>query len=229
MMDELEFRRRCYTDPGDPELEQACKESQEHFRAYSAARRFDQQTRDALEVPAPEGLAGRILLAQSLDDGPPARARQWLASAAAVAALATGLVLLSPDTPLPLNEVALNHIHNELHHLHEPGVVPASEVSQLLAEFNASVGDSLPQVTYAGPCDIRDKPGIHMVLNGQRGPVTLLIMPGQPLTADLAVGDDRFQGRVVPTSTGSMAIVGNPDEDIDRIEQQVRDAITWRT
>jgi hypothetical protein len=67
------------------------------------------------------------------------------------------------------------------------------------------------EVRYAGVCDIRRRPGAHLVLAGERGPVTVLLMPDERVSQRTAARR-RPEGVILPVDGGSLAIVGSRGE-----------------
>ncbi len=85
-----------------------------------------------------------------------------------------------------------------------------------------NVSESLGTVNYAGNCDIRNKQkGAHIVLQGKKGPVTVLIMPAEEVTARRRISDQRFHGVIIPAPRGSYAIVGEHDEALEPYVKQL--------
>jgi hypothetical protein len=99
-------------------------------------------------------------------------------------------------------------------------VVPAS-----LAEMDHSAG----LITYAQSCVIKGREVPHLVIQGERGPVTLLLMPEEKIAAPESFMGEGIKGVILPVGDGSIALFGAPDEPLDRIEQRVLDSVTWST
>jgi len=55
---------------------------------------------------------------------------------------------------------------------------------------------------------------VHMVLQGENGSVTVLLMPGEQIDTRNPVDNGRFSGVIAPTRYCSMAIVGEDGEDL---------------
>ncbi len=231
-MDELEFRRRCIADPDerDEAFRRAKRASAERGRLAEQRKRIDRVLSDAMQIEVPEGLAARILLRQSLECSRERRrtvARTYALAASVLLALGLGLALLLAPQTYRLEREVLTHINSELHHLTEQQNPATAELGELLARFGADLQGELGQVSYAGTCAFRRQHGIHMVLRGERGPVTVLILPGETLDDITDVSDTRFTGVIIPIPNGSMAIVGEQGEPIERLERRLRSAVVW--
>jgi hypothetical protein len=66
-----------------------------------------------------------------------------------------------------------------------------------------------------------------MVVPGKRGPITVLIMPGEYLMQPRQVRSSRFSGVIVPTVYGSMAVVGEKLEPVEKVVEKMRRTIIW--
>lgn len=180
------------------------------------------------------------LLADAFRIGSPAerpKRSRW----PAVAAIAATLVLaagawLGLRTELrsydssPLAPEIIAHIQHEPRALATPArTVPEAELDGVLQRGGASLTAPVGQVTYAKLCPFRGRMVAHFVVQGERGPVTVLLLPDEHVTAALPVDEDGFKGTVVPLeSGGSFAIVGQPDEDLDVIRDRLAQAVRWR-
>lgn len=82
-------------------------------------------------------------------------------------------------------------------------------------------------ITYARSCEINGKTVPHLVIQGENGPVTLLIMPDEQIDDAETVQGDNIRGVILPVGEGSIAIVGDREEDLGRIQEQVVDSVTW--
>ena len=69
----------------------------------------------------------------------------------------------------------------------------------------------------------------HLVIQGERGPVTLLLMPEERVAAPESFTGESIKGVILPVGSGSIALFGAPDEALERIEQRVLDSVTWST
>lgn len=88
-------------------------------------------------------------------------------------------------------------------------------------------GDTL--VTYAAPCVINGKPVPHLVIQGEHGPVTILLMPEEPLAEAIPLEGRAVHGIILPVGYGSIAIIGDRDEALEPIEENIIDSVTWTT
>ena len=184
----------------------------------------------AINIPAPEGLASRILLQQSINDKQQhhVNRKQLFAIAASViltVSLVTGLLFV--NLPVSIEKIALNHVKDELQHLHENKNVELVKLNSLLQPFNMKLESSLGKITYAGSCIIRKSKGVHIVVETESGPVTILLMPGEFVKNRKLVDDAIFSGSVVPIENGSFAIIGSQRESLSDLEKRFKLGITY--
>ena len=220
----IAFRRALSISPTswDAELRahrQECS-SCEAFAQRQAA--FESALGDAVRVDVPEGLASRVLLAHSLRREHSRRVRRrllLLASASVALGVVASWLAIGPGR---LDEDVLAHIESEPAHLAERRELSLAQVNEALAPLGVGVAAELGSIRYAGTCWIRLHLGAHLVLEGEKGPVTVLFLPGEPMAGRLSVRHDRLQGVIVPMGRGSVAIVGEPGEALWTIEQRLR-------
>ncbi len=224
----IAFRRALSLSPASPDDElRAHRRECPGCEAF--ARRllqFESTLAEAVRIDVPEGLASRVLLAHSLrlEGDTRVRRRRLLLAFAAIAALglAASWLALAPSR---LDRDVLAHIEAEPSHLHARGELSRAEVNQTLAPLGVGVEGDLGTISYAGTCWIRGRLGAHLVLQGDRGPVTVLFLPDEPLGDRFPVRHELLQGIIVPAGRGSLAIVGRPGEALEVIEQRVKRAL----
>lgn len=236
-MDCLTFRRQLLEDPTRHDGALSTHEAGcTACAGFARGLRADEaRLRAALDVEPPAGLADRIQLTISLGDTParPIAGRRWLAVAAsgvlAVSAAALGWVHFNkPYEDLSLERSVLHHVKDEVAHLHAAGPAATGDLQQVFASFGASVDpNAIGQVNFAGICAMRSNNGVHLVLRGEQGPVTVFFMPGEQATEVLQLQSERFAGLIEPTQWGSIAVVGEQGEKLMPVLNRVRHAVSW--
>ncbi len=103
-------------------------------------------------------------------------------------------------------------------HLHE--IVPAN-----IAELDESAG----LITFAESCPINGRKVPHLVIQGQHGPITIILMPDEKISSAIALNDENQHGVILPVGDGSIAIVGGLDEALDEVQKQVLQSVVWST
>ena len=233
----LEFRRQLLQDPHQtaPELlehEANCHDCERYSRKIRAQ---EAALRSLLnEVSPPPGLADRIRLGVRLERRASTGRRVWFAAAASVL-LAVAVSMSSLFTQhyerehMALAQNVIYHIEDEARHLRDPGPASPQRVHAVLARFGAELDGSIGRITFAAECVMRHRTGIHLILAGRQGPVTVFFMPGEQTARMIPVDSDRFHGEIVPTRWGSLAVIGEQGEPIEPIVTRVSRAVRWHT
>lgn len=231
----LQFRRQLMEDPYSYD-----EEIQEHESACSQCATFARELRadevmlrQALQdVPVPPELSESIQLAISFEQRGRARRRIWYASAASILMLIVISMASLVNTSYERDQMALaqsvvHHIEDEAHHLRESGPVQAARVKYVFQRFGASLKRDIGPVNFAAECLMRHQNGVHLVISGEMGPITVFFMPGEHLQSSAVVQSDRFSGEIRPTPWGSVAVVGERGEQLAGITRRMVDAVDW--
>ncbi|MEM8982919.1 MAG: DUF3379 family protein [Pseudomonadota bacterium] len=220
----------------------------EKCRAYAdAALAFDAKLRAALEVTVPEIPMPDLTspLEATVTNLGAARAERearkptsrrpyaFLALAASVvlAAVIGFRFLESPtaeiDARPELVAELLGHMDHERSAM-RVNTTPASvaTVSYVTSTAGTKVDDDIGLISYAHSCVVNGRTIPHLVIQGKNGPITLLIMPDEPVKQAVPFDDDEFHGVLVPVGeTGSVAIIGRKGEPLDDIRESIADKI----
>lgn len=155
----------------------------------------------------------------------------WIAIAAGFALTAiVGVQFVSnqADNGQSLADEILAHID------HEPGALRETAIPVGEARFsrvvNSEIGTMDRQVgliTYAQSCVINGNSIPHLVLQGENGPITLLLMPDEMIDMAKTFMGEGVNGVIIPHGDGSIAIIGENDQEFGEIEQRVRDSVEW--
>ncbi|MDH3419856.1 MAG: DUF3379 domain-containing protein [Gammaproteobacteria bacterium] len=155
-----------------------------------------------------------------------------MAASAGIAAVGVWLVLtfLPSGDPDRLVAVVQDHWYHE----------PTSWV-QTSAPVNASVLETalsgtarvdlerLSVVSYARSCLVNGRWVPHLVVQGQAGPVMLLLLSREAIadTLPLDLPQEGLHGVIMPLDEGSIAILGDDDESLEALQQDVAAAVEW--
>lgn len=181
---------------------------------------LDRRLRAALQVPVPpSALQPRAAVAW-------ARPR-WttpLALAASVGAVALLVGLLWsawPRAALATDVVA--------HMVHEPDAwstsepLPEQRVAAVLERRGVALRDGALAVTYVETCWFRGRRVPHLVVTGDGGPVTVMVLTGESITARQVFDEQGYRGVLVPTTRGALAVLARDGDPVDV------DAVATRT
>lgn len=168
----------------------------------------------------------------SLDAARPRRRAAWFAIAASVMlAILVGLRMFSVGvTYESLADEVLAHLDHEPMAL-RPSNTPVSD-DQLASVIPASVArldHRAGLITYARSCKINGKTVPHLVVQGEHGPITILLMPEEAVAEAVSLNGENIRGVILPVGDGSIAIVGAREEKLERLEKSVLESVTWST
>jgi hypothetical protein len=209
-------------------------EQDNDFQKYQA---LDLKIAKALQIDVPELKMPELPEIDSSGvTALPARKRSmkpvWFAIAATMVLAASISVRMSGvfQSYDSLAEEVLAHID------HEPGALRVTDVAiaddRLARAVPASIatydrGEAL--ITYAQPCTINGNTVPHLVIQGQYGPVTILLMPDEKVAEATPIDGVNVKGIIIPVGDGSIAIVGGRDEQLELIKKNVVNSVTWTT
>jgi len=119
---------------------------------------------------------------------------------------------------------------------HEPAALQVSDTpvtdAQLLEAVPADIArldHTAGLITYARSCEINGNDVPHLVIQGEHGPVTILLMPEEAVAEAVSLDGANIHGIILPVGTGSIAIVGAREEKLERIEKSVLNSVMWST
>lgn len=230
-----EYRQMIAADPafdGGAEHLSECRQCQA-FRADMQALNAD--IAKALEIPCPAlempGLPSIDVDNVSAMNRPRSWSKPaWLAIAASVMfAALIGLRLLDVG-------VSYDSLANEIlaHVDHEPAALLVSDQAVSDARLRRAVPANIATmnhdaglITYAQSCIINGHTVPHLVIQGERGPVTILLMPEERVAKAVELNGVSVRGVILPVGAGSVAIIGARDEELGRIEKNVLNSVMW--
>ena len=182
-----------------------------------------------LAVPELPGVENVVSLPERRRLSPPA----WLAMAATVLlALFIGVRFAADDSVVyeSLADEVLAHVSHEPTALRVTDVAVSDEhlrevVPSNIAEMDASAG----LITFAASCPINGHNVPHLVIQGEHGPITIILMPDEKVSSAIALNDEVQHGVILPVGNGSIAIVTGLNEPLDEVQKQVLQSVVWST
>lgn len=222
-MDCEEFKRRLLTDPmdTDPEFRGHARACPPCAAEAERALAFEAELRRALAAETGEPLP---------DDGDAARRRRrWLLLGLLplLAALVWWVLQVAPNpfgdaAGRALGRMAVAHVASEPDLLDTAGrgAVPVREARLLLRNLGVDAPPHLaagPTLRYAGPCRIGEQAGAHLVMDGDRGPVTALVLPAAGQAGAARVRTSGFDVLLLRRGDGAVALVGERGERLDAV------------
>jgi len=154
----------------------------------------------------------------------------WLGIAASFAlAAVVATQYLSGGSGYPsLADEIIAHLDHEPMALHvTTEAVSERTLDDVVRSDVATLSANVGLVTYARNCVINGKTIPHLVIQGEKGPITLLLLPDEQIDMAVQLDGEGIHGVILPLGKGSIAIIGDREERIGEIEQRVIDSVTW--
>lgn len=158
----------------------------------------------------------------------------WLGVAAGVVVAAfVGFGLLSPErSGATLAEQVIAHMDYEQASRQVTSVsVPARELHDVIDSRVSAMDTGIGLVTYAQSCVINGNTVPHLVVQGESGPVTLILLPDEEIDDAIPLAGEHVHGVIVPVGSGSVAIIGERAgqlSEIDEIGQRIVESVEWQ-
>lgn len=240
-MDELEFRRRIFTDPQDncPAMQETKKTHPEREELADELATLDEQLAEAFSVDVPEGLAQRILAntAKEAEDDPnesKKRSRHFFAIAASIiftSGLTLGAVFsffaLEPSIEIAqtqsLNSAALAHSLSESSFIEASDQqVTLQQVNLKLRPLGAALKNPLPgDVTFTNYCLLNGLRTLHLSLKVEDGQhLDIYMVPQQSDKMETQTAGD-MQSVSIPVDQLSILVVGDKLQPLQEVAELV--------
>lgn len=230
-MDELKFRRQAYEDPHnqDPEFVVQMQKSAENQAFVAELKRLDTKLINALKVDVPEDLADKLILRQQLQQHHKQRRQTgFLVAMAASIAFIVGISFsLLRLGPVDLAEHALAHVYHEGVALQVDQNVDFTQVNAQLASMNnlgnAKFTEQPGKVYYTSYCDFQGVKSLHLVLQAEKGKVTLFIVPIEKrMVLDNTFADGKYQGMGFEAGDAYILLVGEDKTDLSFVKDEIK-------
>jgi len=195
-------------------------------------RRAEGLIQDGLRFDVNTMKAARKQARSSSSYGSGARVAWGAMAAALVGAFALWLTLGggSPSSVESLAVEAVQHWYNEPNSWLDTDVAATNVALETALDGKAKLDlSSLGTVTYARSCRVGGEWIPHLVVQGERGPIMVLLMPGRAVddSLSLSLPEEGLGGHLLPHGAGSVVVMGEPGELLESIEQQVVKAVSW--
>jgi hypothetical protein len=156
----------------------------------------------------------------------------WMAVAAVLVLGAfIGIRMLGSNVTYPsLADEIVAHLDHEPYALRVTDrPVEAGRLARVVPASVANMNHDAGLITYAQTCVINGRKIPHLVVQGERGPVTILLLPDEMIDAATPIEGESINGILLPVGSGSVAIIGERDEQLDSIQENVVNSVTWST
>lgn len=157
----------------------------------------------------------------------------WLGIAAGiVVAVFAGFNALSPEPSGTLAEQVIAHMDHEQASRQVTSVsVPERELHDVIDSRVSALDTGIGLVTYAQSCVINGNTVPHLVIQGESGPVTLILLPDEEIADAIPLSGEHVHGVIVPVGSGSVAIIGERAGqlgEIDEIGRRIVESVEWQ-
>tara|TARA_B110000116_G_scaffold271346_1_gene291865 strand:+ start:1942 stop:2673 length:732 start_codon:yes stop_codon:yes gene_type:complete len=117
---------------------------------------------------------------------------------------------------------------------HEPGALAVTNVavsndqlSKVIRRSSGTMNANIGLVSYAKSCTINGRVIPHLVLQGEKGPITLLLMPEEMIDQATTLNGKGVNGVILPMGNGSIAIIGERGEPLTELEKSIINSVEW--
>lgn len=223
-----EFRRALGADPHHDSIEArahratcpACEHyAQEMLRLNGLIKR-------ALTVPVPE----QKQFAAPASGGFASNTR-WYAMAASVVfavGIALGAVWFLGFPRESLASQVVAHLAHEPYAMTETeSRVSAQVLESALQAKGLGLAQPMNDVSYVQSCVLRGRFVPHLVVQTAQGPVTVMLLVEEQITKTERFAEADYQGVLVPTKKGGMAVIASDVMLAERVADRVQAAIDW--
>lgn len=122
------------------------------------------------------------------------------------------------------------------HVTHAPSALQVTDVKVSDAHLNEVVPESIAAmdhnsglITFAETCPISGNDVPHLVIQGEHGPITIMLLPNEKISAAISLNDENSHGVILPVGDGSIAIVGSREEKLEDVQKKILQSVTWET
>lgn len=195
---------------------------------------LDRRLERALNIEVPRDLEARVVFRAEFR---PERRRisyQWLAAAAAVVLaviVGVGVWQYRQNSPAMLGKALVAHVMNpqEADALDpgRPAIRDVSFITGVLNKAGVSMRGHMDDISYARTCLFRGEWVAHLVVQGRDGPVTVMILPHIHVTKPTHFNEDGFQGVIMPSGKGSIAILADNPTPMMPIAHVFMKMVQW--
>ncbi|MBM7073093.1 DUF3379 domain-containing protein [Shewanella sp. 202IG2-18] len=229
-MDDLEFRRKVFSDPNsqEPDFLQAINDNAGRKDTLNSVKALNDRISDALNVDTPDGMAERLILRQQLKQHHIHKRKTGftLAMAASVAFVAGIAFTLLRNAPVDLTEHAIAHVYHEDVAMSADQDIGFSDLNKQLVSLVSMKGAHFTQqpgeVHYSSYCDFQGVRSLHMVMQGQDGKVTVFIVPEEKrMQFEKSFSDKKYQGMTFKKDGAYMVLVGEDKADLNYVKKEL--------
>ena len=212
-------RLQIGADPGNStaELERHLQDCESCRQFRAEMRTLDGDIRRALERPPAAAVTARFTTSW----------RPWALAASVLLAMLAVLAVwaLRPSDTLAREVVA--HVQEEPESWLARQQVDAQSIDSALRSAGVRLDITSDRITYAQSCWFRDRYVPHLVVQTAQGPVTVMILRNQHVSARRTFHEQGMSGVIVPAPAGSIAVLTQGGANIDAVTAQMLQDVRW--
>lgn len=235
-MDDILFRHTAIATPNskNDDFLQRLADSDKDKALVNQAKEFDANIQRLLKVDVPEGLTDKILLEQSFAiENERIKSGRWHIAIAASIAFVLGITLPLLNNfshyPSDIGEVAMQHVKAEYYFTAQSNErADLKMINAKLARYGAEAQDQLGEVSFINYCDFDGTPALHMVMQGEKGQITVFVVPGDAKFIETEQFNNQYlKGITEKMGNANVVIVGERDESLQKVRDSMGNNIKW--
>jgi len=203
-----EYQQEILQDPDhlDLSIVAHCKNCPDCNSTYQESLRFQKELSKAMEIDAPDALL------KTCNTIPVHQKYKHIGISVILFIIAITVYAIKPYQP-NLDSSILEHIENESFALTANNDIDPMDVELLFNKIGMHFSGESPKIIFAEHCPLLNKFAAHLVMQGRQGAITILFTE-EKIGRTQKIKNSRFQGEIVPTKKGSIAIVGEHGEEL---------------
>jgi len=236
-MDDILFRHTAIATPNEKSEDflDRLAESECAQKLVKESKEFDQLLKGSLNIDVPNDLADKILLEQSFAiEHEKTINNRWHIAIAASIAFVIGLSVPMLNTSINhqtpnIGNVALQHVQQEYFLTAKVNEQASLQnVNVKLARYGASAQEDLGNIYFVNYCDFEGTSALHMILDGEKGRVTVFVVPdGTEFKPAAEFSNQHFKGISEHIGKAKVVIVGERDEPLEKTKIMLNKSLKW--
>ena len=144
------------------------------------------------------------------------RNRGWALAASVLIAIALGVLFGGGRDSSALASALVAHMADETTSWDETRPIPQSALDLVLKRAGVHLDRAaLGDVVYAHACFFRGRYVPHLVVRTARGPVTVLVLPGESVSDRSSFDEGGYSGVLARAPGGAVAVLGRGEMDVE--------------
>lgn len=223
-MNDLEARRALLADPRrvSAELQERLDADPRLAAFRDELLRLDDALHGALtQAAVPEGLADRLVLHSRFRD----RSRWGLALAAAIVALAVAVPAFLGGDRHALEHAMIAHVIAERGELEDDRGVEERVLREAVAVLGVNVNAGAYRVRHLANCVVAGREGRHFTVDGPRGVVTFIVLPGGEGEEPVLLQKDGTRALFLRRAGNTVGVMVQYDAGRGELERLAREVV----